>query len=90
MEQVDAPADDLAPFKPLLLGLLRVPAVFEQRETNRVPAFRCLLGRNIKIRLIRPRVTAGPLVPSTVEKSWTGKDRPPSPKYRSQGFAYAR
>jgi hypothetical protein len=39
VEKFRAGAHKLPPFQPLLLGLLRVSAVFEQRETNPEPAF---------------------------------------------------
>jgi hypothetical protein len=42
VEKLHAGTHKFAPLKPLLLGLLRVPAMFEQRETNRVSTFWCL------------------------------------------------
>jgi hypothetical protein len=42
VEKLPADTHEFAPFKHLLLGLLRIPAMFEQRETNPVSAFWCL------------------------------------------------
>jgi hypothetical protein len=60
VEKLPTDTYKFAPFKPLLLDLLRVAAVFEQRETNPVSAFRCL----------RPRTQASVQSASSVSHSW--------------------
>jgi hypothetical protein len=41
VEKLHVDTHEFAPFKSLLRGLLRVPAMFEQRETSPAPAFWC-------------------------------------------------
>jgi hypothetical protein len=60
VEKVHADTHEFAPFKPFLLGLLRVPAMFEQRETNPVSSFWCL----------RPCTQASVQSASSISHSW--------------------
>jgi hypothetical protein len=72
VDKLSANTHELAIFKPLLLGLLGVQAMFEQREANPVSAFWCLRpctqasvqsassvshSRAAKLRVARARVT---------------------------------